>query len=137
MMFFKVYVAALYLDDETGTERILDDDVPRRLEIGYRNAFSAEDLAKATREGIENNEGVEAAAALEDEIEQLNALYRPVEAGDRYAISFVPGVGTQLAKNGELLGVVRGAAFARALFAIWFGPEPFDSRLKRALLRGR
>ena len=67
----------------------------------------------------------------------MHAAYRGVEAGDRYALTYRPGAGTELALNGEPLVSVEGADFAAAYFAIWLGPAPADERLKRDLLEPR
>ena len=131
---FKVYVAALYLG-EGATPAAFEDDAARRLEISYLYGFSAADFAQTTRKGIERNLGAKRALELEPQIERFNALYRDVRPGDRYALTYLPGVGTQLALNGTPLGVVEGADLARALFSIWFGPDPFDAALKRELTR--
>jgi hypothetical protein len=61
-------------------------------------------------------------------------LYRDVKPGDRYALTYVPGVGTELALNGTRLGTVAGADFAAAVFAIWLGPKAIDDSLKTQLL---
>jgi hypothetical protein len=132
---FDVYVAALYLGEGLDPERLLDD-VPRRLEIEYLYGFSQKQLADATRDGIARNVGDEQAAALAAPIARLSALYRDVQPGDRYALSYVPGAGTELSLNGESLGVVPGTGFSRALFSIWFGDAPFSEDLKRDLLGG-
>ena len=132
--FFKVYVAALYLENDAAPEAILDADVPRRLEIQYLYPFSREDFARSTREGIAKNAGPNVARDLAPQIKRFNALYRLVSPGDRYALTYVPRVGTELALNGQALGVISGAEFASALFAIWFGPAPLDEALKRDLL---
>jgi hypothetical protein len=49
---------------------------------------------------------------------------------------YVPGDGTSLLYNGKRLGMVPGAEFAAAFFAIWFGEKPLDPGLKRKLLGG-
>jgi hypothetical protein len=46
----------------------------------------------------------------------------------------VPGAGTELALNGNRLGVVEGADFAAAYFRIWLGDSPVDTRLRDQLL---
>jgi len=69
-----------------------------------------------------------------DRVDRLNALYRDVKPHDRYALTYVPGRGTELSLNGESLGVVPGADFAAVYFSIWFGPEPLRTLLKQALL---
>lgn len=74
------------------------------------------------------------AARLQPELDRFTRLYRDVEPGDRYALTDVPGAGTELALNGSRLGVVPGAEVSRAIFSIWFGARPVDAGLERALL---
>jgi hypothetical protein len=130
---FKGYVAALYLAPETPSARVLED-VPKRLEIEYFWPIGAADFARATDVGIARNVDAAALAALRPRIQQLNALYQDVEPGDRYALSYAPSRGTELARNGRLLGSVPGADFGAAIFAIWLGDTPLDGELKRRLL---
>lgn len=130
---FKAYVAGLYLAPGVSPERALED-VPRRLEIEYFWAIKGDDFRKVTFRGIERNVEPEVYAALMPSIERLNSFYRDVEPGDRYAITYLPGVGTELSLNGETLGVVEGADFAAALFSIWLGEDPLDRKLKDRLL---
>ena len=67
-------------------------------------------------------------------IDQLAALYRDVEPGDRYALTFAPGRGTQLLLNGAPLGSIDGDDFAAAVFAIWLGADPIDRGFRDRLL---
>ena len=115
-------------------EKQVLEDVPKRLEIAYKYGFEAADLRKATIDGIRNNVDAATFAELAEPIAAMNALYRDVEPGQRYAITYVPGVGTELALDGEVLGVVPGAAFGSAVFGIWLGPKPFDDALRDTLL---
>jgi hypothetical protein len=57
-----------------------------------------------------------------------------VEPGDRYALTYIPGMGTELSLNGEAKGTIQGADFAAAIFSIWLGTKPIDKGLKRQLL---
>jgi hypothetical protein len=134
--FIKAYVAALYASEPVGSDTVLKD-IPKRLEIEYFYAIRAEDFAKATHRGIEANVEAETYERLIPRIEELNALYRDVQPGDRYALTYVPGVGTELALNGEALGWIEGAEFAAATFAIWLGDSPIDRSLKKQLLSPR
>lgn len=129
----KGYVAALYLGPGVGSERALAD-VPRRLEIEYFWAIPADAFARTTTDLIARNADAAARERLADPLEKLNALYRDVQAGDRYALTYVPGKGTELALNGVPLGVVEGAEFSSALFAIWLGDQPLDEMLRERLL---
>jgi hypothetical protein len=132
----KAYVAALYLDESTRSEEILGESA-RRLEIEYFWSIPADQFVKATVEGISRNVDAATLESLEARIAAFNALYEDVESGDRYSMTYVPGRGTELALNGEAKGVVEGADFAAGLFAIWFGPNPLDEKLRRKLLAQR
>lgn len=133
---FKGYVAGLYLGEESEPGSVLAD-TPRRLEISYFWAIDAEDFADATIEGIARNVDDATFESLRDRIDQINALYEDVEPGDRYALTYLPGKGTELSKNDVSIGRIRGADFAAALFDIWLGEEPLDRGLRDTLLGGR
>jgi hypothetical protein len=129
----KAYVAGLYLGDGATPETVLAD-APKRLEIEYFYGIKADGFANATNAGIAANVSPEAVARLRPRIDRVNALYRDVKPGDRYALTYVPGVGTELALNGTPLGTIEGADFAAAIFAIWLGPHAIDESLKTQLL---
>jgi hypothetical protein len=132
-VFFRGYVAGLYLGADVGPEALFDD-VPKRLEISYFWGIPAYKFAEATINGISANRSAESVREMQPAIEQFNDLYQDIEPGDRYALTYIPNVGTELARNGVSLGTVAGAEFASALFSIWFGTVPFDESLKRRLL---
>jgi hypothetical protein len=134
-VFFKAYVAALYLAPDVETERVLAD-VPRRLEIEYFWEIPAHLFVEATREGIEKNVDRATFEAIAPRIERFNSFYADVRPGDRYQLTYRPGVGTELALNGEPRGLVEGADFAAALFSIWLGDDPFSESMKQQLLVG-
>jgi hypothetical protein len=135
-IFIKAYVAALYLGEGVSPEQLLGD-VPKRLEIEYFHSIRAAGFAKSTTEGIAKNVDAETLELLGPRIARLNALYRDVQPGDRYALTYLPFVGTELALNGGPLGVIEGADFGAAVFAIWFGEAPLSRSLKRSLLGAR
>jgi len=130
----KAYVAALYLGEGVAPDDVLGDR-PKRLEIEYFYAIKAAGFAGATIDGIDANVSATEAARLRPRVERLNALYRDVKPGDRYALTYLPGVGTELALNGTALGAIEGADFAAAVFAIWLGPHAIDASLKTQLLK--
>ena len=133
LVFIKGYVAALYLAPGGNPDAVLAD-VPKRLVINYFYPIKASDFAAATDQGIAANVDSATVTALRPRIDRLNALYDDVRPGDRYALTYVPGVGTELALNGTRKGVIEGADFAAALFAIWLGPNALDTSLKQQLL---
>jgi hypothetical protein len=132
----KAYVAAFYIDANTRSEDVLGQSA-RRLEIEYFWSIPAHHFVKATIDGISRNVDSAKLESLEASIAAFNKLYEDVESGDRYSITYVPGRGTELALNGKARGVVPGADFASALFAIWLGPKPLDYKLRRKLLAQR
>jgi hypothetical protein len=71
---------------------------------------------------------------LRPQIDYHNSLYEDVEPGDRYALTYIPGRGTELALNGEPKGIIEGADFATALFSIWIGQKPIDESFKQQIM---
>lgn len=135
LIVIKAYVGALYLPEGIATARVLSD-VPKALVLHYFHEIPADDFAKASAAMIEKNVGEAEFQTLKPRIEEMNALYRTVSPGDEYQAAYIPGIGTSLALNGEKLGVVPGARFARAYFSIWLGEKPI-SRSFRDRLMGR
>lgn len=133
MVFIKVYAGALYLPPGADGADVLGA-VPRRLEISYFHAVQAEAFARATREKIADNVSPDALTALGTRLAQFNRLYRDIQPGDRYGLTYIPGQGTALDLNGHVLGRVAGDDFARAVFSIWLGSDPIDEDFKAALL---
>lgn len=133
MVFIKAYVGAFYTPPGVATAAALDR-TPRRLELSYFHAIAAEDFAEATRKKIADNVTPETMGAIAERLERFNGFYRDVQPGDRYALTYIPERGTELALNGEVLGRIAGDDFAAAVFAIWLGPNPIDTDFRDALL---
>jgi len=133
MRIIKAYVGAIYLPSAIETEQVLDD-VPKRLVLEYFRSIKAEDFRSATSRTIRKNISPEAFSQIEQRLAQLNALYQDVEPKDRYALTYIPGYGTELALNAKPLGVIPGADLANALFSIWIGPQPIDQKFRKTLL---
>ena len=132
-LIFTVNATALYLPERTDAEDLLAD-IPKRLEFEYFHKIKAKDFVKLTNKWIAENNDAETIKRLQPQIDRFNALYKDVRPGDRYAITYQPGKGTELALNGKVQGVIGGADFAQALFSIWLGPKPVSKSLKLALL---
>jgi hypothetical protein len=135
-LIIKADVAALYLGEGVEPGAALSD-VPKRLEAEYFWALKGSDFGPVTEEGMRRNVAAATLAALRPRLEQFSRLFVDVQPSDRYALTYVPGVGTEVSLNGRPLGTVAGADFAAALFAIWLGPQPLDERLKQTLLARR
>jgi hypothetical protein len=131
--FVKVYAAALYVP---GGAAAFDPatDVARRLEFSYLVGIERDGFGKAADELLAGNFPPEAIAPLRERIDRLHAAYVDVKPGDRYALSYVPGQGTELSFNGRRLALIEGADFARVYYAIWLGRAPIDGGLRDRLL---
>jgi len=133
MVFIKAYAGALYLPDSAPSDPVLAP-VAKRLELAYYHAIRSEDFAKATRAKIHDNVSADQAETLRARIDRLAAMYRDVKPRDRYALTYVPGEGTRLSLNGEVLGAIPGDDFAGAVFSIWLGDHPIDETFRDTLL---
>lgn len=136
MVFIKAYVGAIYLPADIRSWRALED-VPKQLVLEYFHPINADGFRHATRKAIQQNVDESTFRRIETRVDRLNALYRDVKPNDRYSLTYIPGYGTELALNGEGLGVIDGADFARAVFSIWIGPQPIDEEFKDTLLGAR
>jgi hypothetical protein len=132
----RVYVGALYLTAGTTVDQVLDD-VPKRLELSYFRSVEARDIIRASEKNLADNVPQQTIAALRLRIDRMHRLYEDVKPGDRYALTYLPGIGTELTLNGQRKGIVEGSDFAAAYFSIWLGPDPINQPLKEGLLSKR
>lgn len=133
MRIWEVYVGGLYLAPDTRADQVLAD-VPKRLEFRYSRKVRADQLTEAADAFLVRNLDADLLERFRPEIEAINRLYRDVDVGDRYALTYVPGRGTQLELNGDTLGVIEGAEFAAAYYSIWLGADPISRDFRDDLL---
>ena len=131
----KVYAAALYLPaKEADPGKILDADEPKRLVMHFLYKEVGKDkLLEGWSEGFKNNSG-EKLAALKDRIATFDGFWSAMKKDDVAVLTYTPGEGTRVEIKGKEMGVIPGADFASALFAIWLGPKPPNEDLKKGLL---
>jgi hypothetical protein len=133
MLFIDAYAGALYTLPNLDPNSVLSD-TPKRLEVEYFHALKGEDFGPATYKGLAKNLDEAEIERLRPRIDFHNSLYEDVKPGDRYALTYIPNVGTELALNGQPIGIIEGADFAAALFSLWLGEKPYDKRFKNELL---
>ena len=136
LKFIEAYVAALYLPEDITPENVLAD-VPKRLEINYLVSIKGADFGKGAEPTLKLNLTPAELTILRSRVDRINSIYQDVKPGDRYALTYMPGRGTELALNSTPLTVIEGADFAAAYFGIWLGRDSIDDKLKRDLLKGR
>jgi hypothetical protein len=133
---FKGYVAALYAEPGLDAGALLDD-VPKRLELEYFWRIDGSKLGPAAEAVLRRSLDPSQYARLAPALERLHRAYEDVAPGDRYALTYLPGRGLELTRNGEAKVLVPGAELARAYFGIWLGRDPLDLALRDQLLGPR
>ena len=137
-LFFRVQVGALYVPAHVAPENVLSADVRKRLELEYQRPISADDFRKSGNRLLEEQQDAATLERLADRLQILNAAYRDMEPGDRYALEYTPGRGTRLLQNGTPLVVVPGRDFAEVYFGIWLHPQnPLSRDFRDALIQHR
>ncbi len=134
--FFKIYIAALYLEQTTqDAVEVIKASGAKRVQMHFLyDEVSREKLVKAWNEGFEENLSAAQLTRLSSRIEQFNNLFSSVVSGDVIMLDYVPDQGTRVMLNGVEQGVIQGEDFNQALLSIWLGPQPVGEDLKDALL---
>ncbi len=129
----KEVAVGFYSVKETTEEQILTN-VPKRIEVASIQKISKEEFTKETLKGMAENLEPDTYKALQEKIQQLTNWYIDLEPGDRYAFTYLPGIGTQIDLNGVKQGIIGGEDFAYGLFSIYIGAKPSDIRAKQKLI---
>jgi hypothetical protein len=138
-VFFKVYVAGLYMPQKATTAaQLLAQTGPRRVAITMLRNVDAESFAGALNDGLRDNHTEAQFADMKPKIDALNANLKAVgeaKKGDVIHFEFVPDAGTQVIVNGQAKGsVIPGEDFFTSVLRIWLGDKPVDANLKKALI---
>ena len=133
---FRPYVGGFYVAEGVDPKR-WREDVPKRLELEYFYEIAGKDFGPAGEEVLARNVPPETIAKLKQPLAEISRLYVDVKPGDRYSLTYLPGRGTELARNGKPLGSVAGAEFAAAYFTIWLGEDPISGAFRDQLLAKR
>lgn len=129
-----VYVAGLYLEHRTNSSAVaLTAADTKRITLHFVRDVSSEDMAKAIRDGLEENAGPELAHA-QKLMRSFEGFLPELKKGTVLTFAFGPGQGLQVQSNGKLLGTVKDDRFANMIFKIWLGDHPPDKGLKKSLL---
>ncbi len=140
-VFFKIYVAALYLTEtQTTSESILTLSGPKKITLTMLREISSDTLAQAFMDGVKKNTDIAERTRLADQFLKFGRLFASVaeiNKGDVISIEWVPTVGCNVLINGKKIGeTFTDAGFFNALLRIWIGDNPVDSPLKTKLLGG-
>lgn len=139
VLFFKGYVAGLYLKDKATTmQQVIATAGAKRLQMRMLLNAGPSDFNQALVAGIRVNATEAELAQLKSRITQLEQTISEIGrtvVGDVINIDYLPGRGTSLSVNGTPKGSpIEGADFYHALLGIFVGNHPVDPRLKQGLL---
>ncbi len=136
--FFKVYAIGLYLPAKADSAYgVIGAKGPKRIQIVTLRDLSAEQLAEALENGVQENSTEADMAKIKARLEEfranLLAMGKVPEKSD-IRIEWT-GSATRVLMNGAAKGKeIQGEDFYAALLKIWFGDKPVQSDLKDALL---
>lgn len=134
---YTLYIAGLYLSaPEARPERVLSDSGPKRLELKLQaENLAPEAIIAAWERGFALNLSPEQRRELFPELEHFNHLWTmPLRRNDSVTLDYLPEQGTRVSVNGQLLGIIPGALFNRALLSIFIGRHPIARQVKDGLL---
>jgi hypothetical protein len=132
----KVYAGGLYLKQKnTDPGKIIDENAPMAIRMHFiHDGVSSEKLVDGWNKGFMNGTNGNI-APIQTEIDQFNAFFsEEAKTDDIYDIIYVPEQGVSVYIKGELKGIVKGLEFKKAVFGIWLGEKPADSKLKKGML---
>lgn len=133
-VFFKVYVAGLYLEEKTkNPDTVIQSERTKRVVLHFLRSVSRDKMVEAYTEAFDAN-APGSRQKLRSQVDAFLATFEAMNEGDRIVISYVPSIGTEVSVKGRIKATIPGQAFARALFACWFGSRPASGDLKDQML---
>ncbi len=128
-----IYTSAFYVPFEAKTTMDVLGEVPKRLVIHCLRDFKKEDILKALEKTLRSNPTLDV-ENLAPGIDTLSEHMDMVRQGDEYALTYLPGLGTQFEFNGQIRVIIPGSDFAKALFGIWVSPYSMNQKMRLQLL---
>ncbi|MEE4303967.1 MAG: chalcone isomerase family protein [Wenzhouxiangella sp.] len=130
---FSVGTASLHLADCDDRDRILDR-VPKMFSLELDRDIAGPDLIDSANDLLVENLDLESRGALPEELACLANAYVDAVEGERFDVVYQPDERLALYRNDELLRECPDRGHGHQFFQIWFGEEPFNERMKEALL---
>ncbi len=135
----KLYTVGLYVPQKASkAESIFATGGPKQLRFVMLQGMRVDELGKVITKGIENNSSREEFFKLIPSIRMMGEAFSRIKrlnAGDIFAIEFVPKRGTMFFVNGQPAGLpLEDASFFPAVLRTWLGNRPVTQDLKDALL---
>jgi hypothetical protein len=132
-----IYAGGLYLEAKSSNakEIIAADNVMAMKLHMVSGMITSKKMTDATMEGFEKTTG-DNIAPIQDHIDAFMSVFKePISKGDVFDITYLPGKGLDIKKNGEVKGTVDGGLyFKQCVWGIWLGDKPADKKLKKGML---
>lgn len=136
-LWFKVYLASLYVEDTTDDPaRVIGSDQVKRVQMNMLRDLERGKIVEAVQQGFERNSGPDM-PRLQGRLDQFLKAIPDLKSGQTIVITYAPGRGTFVKAGGGEEITVPGKDFADALFSVWLGKQPVDDELKREMLLNR
>ncbi|WP_111656016.1 chalcone isomerase family protein [Isoalcanivorax indicus] len=137
--FMDIYTAGLYLSETNGNaEEIVQKDAVQAVRLKITSSrVSRARFIDSIEDGIRKSAGDDFPryAPFIDELrEEMDAQDIQINVGDLFGFDYVPGEGTRILRNGEVMRVIEGLDFKQVLFGIYLGNDPIQDSLKREML---
>jgi hypothetical protein len=141
-VFFKVYVAALYLPEEKNTTAdVLAMPGAKRVTLVMMRDLSNDDLGQRFMDGLRANLDIDERSKLIKPMISFGKMFSLVpvlKKGDILTFDWVPGTGVVCQFNGQKIGeTINDLSFYNAVLRIWIGKEPADEALKQKMLNAK
>jgi hypothetical protein len=135
----KLYTVGLYVPQKASkSEAIFATGGPKQLRFVMLQGMRVDELGKVITKGIENNSSREEFFKLIPSIRLMGEEFSRIKrlnAGDTFAIEYVPKRGTMFFVNGQPAGLpLEDNSFFPAVLRTWLGTRPVTQDLKDALL---
>lgn len=137
-----IYRGALYLPKELAekisllNDGILNQQLAKRMSLNIMmHKISGRKMTYFIASAIRQSQGDKVAAQLQNSFVQLNnILQQPLQVNDQLEFDYIPGVGTDVIKNSEHVGVIKDSSFFQAMLEVWVGQNPVSPHFKQQLL---
>lgn len=142
-LMFKVYEGVLYADEGATLgadpfDALINGDFAKRVEMHFLRDVDGGKIRETYEEGFAKTLPADAMTpGLEKDKAAFLGYFTDagVKDGQAVEITWMPGMGLYVMMPGRPCGPIADPAFARALFAIWFGPNPASEELKSGMVR--
>ncbi|MCJ7771529.1 MAG: chalcone isomerase family protein [Desulfobacterales bacterium] len=131
-----VYAGGLYLVKKNNNpETIIKADEPMAIRLHVISSLiTSEQMEKATMEGFSKSTGGNF-SNMKSKIDAFLSVFKDkIIENDVYDLIYIPTIGTEAYKNGQLVSLTKGLDFKQALFGIWLCDSPVQKSLKVKML---